>query len=66
VRLGGTLSTVSGENGESKTVWSVSRVIYGVPYDVLVAGYGTRTVSILRLWKAEAPDEFDYDVFSKG
>ncbi len=66
VHLGGTLSTVAGEDGEPKTVWSVSRVLYGVPHDVLVAGYGTETVSILRLWKAEAPDEFDYDVFSKG
>jgi starch phosphorylase len=66
VHLGGTLSTMAGENGEPRTVWSVSRVLYGVPYDVLIAGYGTATVSILRLWKAEAPDEFDYDIFSKG
>ncbi len=66
VHLGGTLSTVAGKDGEPRTVWSVSRVLYGVPHDVLVAGYGTQTVSILRLWKAEAPDEFDYDVFSKG
>ena len=36
------------------------------PYDVLVAGFGTSTVSILRLWKAEAPDEFDFEIFSQG
>jgi ribosome biogenesis GTPase A len=41
-------------------------VAYGVPHDVLVAGFGTPTVSTLRLWKAEAPDAFDFDVFSKG
>ncbi len=66
VHVGGTLATVPADGGETRTAWSVSRVIYGVPSDVLIAGYGTPTVSILRLWRASAPDEFDFDVFSKG
>lgn len=65
VRVGGTV-TASDDNGKGRASWTNTRVVYGVPYDVLVAGYGTPTVSILRLWKAEAPDEFDFDVFSKG
>ncbi len=65
VRVGGTV-TVSDDDGKGRASWTDTRVVYGVPYDVLVAGYGTPTVSILRLWKAEAPDEFDFDVFSKG
>ena len=65
VHVGGTVS-VSGEDGRRRHSWTGTHVVYGVPHDVVVAGYGTPTVSILRLWKAEAPDEFDFDVFSKG
>jgi starch phosphorylase len=65
VHVGGTVS-VSDDNGRRRHSWTGARVVYGVPHDVLVAGYGTPTVSTLRLWKAEAPDEFDFDVFSKG
>ncbi len=65
VRLGGTVA-MQGDDGRRRPVWNGPHVLYGVPYDVLVAGYGTATVSILRLWRAEAPDEFDFDTFSKG
>ena len=65
VRLGGAVA-VQGDDGRRRRVWNGPHVLYGVPYDVLVAGYGTATVSILRLWRAEAPDEFDFDTFSKG
>jgi starch phosphorylase len=65
VRLGGTVA-MQGGDGNRRPVWTGSHVIYGVPYDVLVAGYGTANVTILRLWRAEAPGEFDFEVFSKG
>ncbi|OYV89028.1 MAG: hypothetical protein B7Z68_12505, partial [Acidobacteria bacterium 21-70-11] len=65
VRLGGTVA-MQGDDGRRRPVWNGPHVLYGVPYDVLVAGYGTATVSVLRLWRAEAPDEFDFDTFSKG
>jgi starch phosphorylase len=65
VRLGGTVGAVDGD-GKTRSAWTGARVVYGVPHDVLVAGFGTPTVSTLRLWKAEAPDAFDFDVFSKG
>ncbi|HUK14291.1 MAG TPA: glycogen/starch/alpha-glucan phosphorylase [Thermoanaerobaculaceae bacterium] len=58
VRIGGSAAPGGG--------WSGAHTLYGVPHDVLVAGYGTATVTVLRLWKAQAPDEFDFDVFSKG
>jgi starch phosphorylase len=65
VRVGGTVSTLE-DKGKTHSNWTEARVVYGVPHDVLVAGFGTSTVSTLRLWKAEAPDAFDFDVFSKG
>jgi starch phosphorylase len=65
VRLGGTVEAQGGD-GNRRPVWTGSHVLYGVPYDVLVAGFGTTTVSTLRLWRASAPDAFDFDTFSKG
>ena len=65
VRLGGVVETAGGD-GARRPVWTGAHVLYGVPFDTLVAGYGTTTVSVLRLWRAEAPDEFDFDTFSKG
>jgi starch phosphorylase len=65
VRLGGSVGT-AGHDGGRRPVWTGSHVLYGAPFDVLVAGYGTATVSVLRLWKAEAPDSFDFETFSKG
>ncbi len=65
VRLGGAVAGNGGDGGR-RSAWTGSHVLYGVPYDVLVAGYGTSSVSTLRLWRAEAPDEFDFEVFSRG
>jgi len=65
VRLGGAAETTGGD-GARKPAWTGSQALYGVPYDVLVAGYETPTVSTLRLWKAEAPDAFDFETFSRG
>jgi glycogen phosphorylase len=42
-----------------------SRLI-GIPYDRPVVGYGGSTVNTLRLWAAAAPDDFDFQEFSRG
>jgi len=41
-------------------------VLYGIPYDRPVIGYGGRTVNTLRLWAAASPDYFDFQQFSHG
>ena len=41
-------------------------VLIGVPYDRPVVGFGGHTVNTLRLWRAAAPDSFDYQRFSSG
>jgi starch phosphorylase len=40
--------------------------LIGVPYDRPIVGYGGKTINILRLWAAAAPDYFDFAVFSHG
>lgn len=47
-------------------------VVYGdetvkaVPYDMPIIGYGTDNIGNLRLWQAEAIDEFDFNAFNDG
>jgi glycogen phosphorylase len=40
--------------------------LIGVPFDRPVAGYGGKNINTLRLWAANAPDYFDFQVFSHG
>jgi len=66
VRFGGQIDWNRTETGGHKPSWSGWRTAYGIPYDVLVAGFQTNTVGILRLWDAQAASEFDFHIFSKG
>jgi starch phosphorylase len=67
VRFGGHVDWAPGdEPGRHRPVWSGWREVYGVPYDIMVAGYGTKTALALRLWDARATSEFDFQIFSRG
>lgn len=39
--------------------------VWAVPYDMPVIGYGGKTINTLRLWQAEAVDEFDLALFNQ-
>ena len=54
------------ELGRGHSVWTDTRSIIGVPWDVPVVGYSGSTVNILRLWESKASNEFDLDVFNRG
>ena len=67
VRFGGTVEwTEAQESGKHRPVWTNWREVYGIPHDILIAGYGTDTVGVLRLWDARAASEFDFQIFSQG
>jgi len=66
VMIGGRVEWTRTEQGKQRPVWIEQRRFYGVPHDILVAGFGTTTVSVLRLWAAEAASEFDLHIFSQG
>ena len=40
--------------------------LIGIPYDRPVVGYGGKTINTLRLWAAHAPNDFDFQRFSRG
>ena len=42
------------------------RIVIGVPYDTPILGYRVNTANTLRLWRAEAPESFDFAAFNRG
>jgi starch phosphorylase len=46
--------------------WIPENKVRGEPCTTLVPGYGTRTVNVLRLWRARATQEFDVELFNAG
>ena len=46
--------------------WIPDRIVKGVAYDTPVPGYRAPTTNLLRLWKAEAAESFDFDAFNVG
>lgn len=54
------------ENGHARMRWVPKRKVFGEPCTTLVPGYGTNTVNILRLWRARATEEFDFQLFDVG
>lgn len=40
--------------------------VKAVPYDTPIIGYASKNINTLRLWKAEALVEFDFNLFNEG
>ncbi|MCU0961628.1 MAG: glycogen/starch/alpha-glucan phosphorylase [Pirellulaceae bacterium] len=68
VRVGfwGHTETYVDSHGHTRMRWVPSREVFGEPCTNLVPGYGTSTVNILRLWRARATEEFDFQLFDTG
>ena len=66
VGFGGHTQHIQDEQRRLLVRWIPDRVVLGVPYDTPVLGYRTNTANTLRLWRAEAPESFDFAVFNRG
>ncbi len=66
VGFGGQVERVGRGNGYRKARWIPSEEVRGEPYHTMVPGYGTNTVNTLRLWRARASEEFDFQLFDDG
>jgi starch phosphorylase len=53
-------------DGGYNPMWMGWKVLIGVPYDVLVSGYGGRVVNVLRLYSARSSLDFDMRIFNDG
>jgi len=52
--------------GRYNPMWLDWRLLVGVPHDVPIAGYGGRTVNVLRLYSARSSRDFDMQIFNTG
>lgn len=66
VQFGGHTEGFTDEHGRYRVRWVPFKVVKGVPYDTPILGFQTNTANTLRLWKAEAPESFDFEAFNKG
>jgi glycogen phosphorylase len=66
VKLGGHTQSYLDDHGHYRVRWVPSRVVKGIPYDTPVLGYQVSTANLLRLWKAEAAESFDFKAFNVG
>ena len=49
-----------------ETIYRDAKEIQAVAYDMMVSGYDSKAVSVLRLWKARSVQNFDMKLFSQG
>ncbi len=49
-----------------ETIYRNAKEVQAVAYDMMVSGYDSKAVSVLRLWKARAVQNFDMKLFSQG
>jgi glycogen phosphorylase len=66
VNLGGHTEQLADENGRMRVRWTPNKIVKGVAYDTPVAGYRSGITDLLRLWKSEAVESFDFQAFNLG
>ncbi len=62
----GYTETYTDADGHQRRRWVPDAVVRGEAYDYPVQGYRAKTANLLRLWKAEAVEEFDFQDFNVG
>ena len=66
VRIFGRVENVFDDRGNYRPRWVGTKTILGVPHDIPIAGYGTKTVNLLRLWASKSTEDFDLAAFNSG
>ncbi|CAN5299317.1 glycogen/starch/alpha-glucan phosphorylase [soil metagenome] len=66
IKFGGHTEQHTDDQHRLSVNWVPSSIVIGVPYDTPILGYRVNTANTLRLWKAEAPESFDFNQFNSG
>src|SRR5436190_15063759 len=66
VKLRGHTENYVDEKDSQRVKWVPLYEVKGVAYDTPVPGYKNQAVNILRLWKSEAIESFDFNAFNKA
>ena len=66
IPFGGHTEAGVDESGRYRVRWLPDRLVRGVAYDTMITGFASRSVMMLRLFKAEATTSFDLCSFNRG
>jgi len=66
IHLYGRVENEFDDRGNYRPRWVGTKTILGVPHDIPIAGYGTNTVNLLRLWASKSDEGFDLAAFNAG
>ncbi|TNF98615.1 MAG: glycogen/starch/alpha-glucan family phosphorylase, partial [Gammaproteobacteria bacterium] len=66
VKFGGHTELYHDQQGVRRTRWIPDRLVRGIAYDTPILGYDVANANLLRLWKSEAPESFDFQAFNVG
>jgi starch phosphorylase len=66
VKFGGHTESYQDEHGNTRSRWIAGQQVNGMAYDTPILGYRVPTANLLRLWKSEAAESFDFQSFNQG
>jgi starch phosphorylase len=66
VGFGGHTEAYTDQHGAARRRWVPDLLVNGIGYDTPIMGYGVHNVNLLRLWRSEAPESFDFQAFNIG
>jgi starch phosphorylase len=66
VSFGGRTEHYRDDQGRYRVRWIPHRTVKGVACDTPILGYRVNTCNLLRLWKAEAVESFEFEAFNVG
>ncbi len=66
IKFGGYVKMIPGDDGRDHFVQENCLSVRAVPYDIPIVGYNNGIVNTLRIWDAEAINDFNLDSFDKG
>jgi starch phosphorylase len=66
IKFGGHTEPYRDTSGRYRVAWIPSQVVRGTPFDTPILGYRVNNANLLRLWKADACESFDFGAFNSG
>lgn len=66
VHFGGKLKEIWNEKGEMSLLHTDYTTVLAIPKDMMITGYDSNVVNILRLWQSTSPISIDMELFAQG
>ena len=66
IPLYGRLEAQRDDDGKPSQTWVNYKIVVGMPTDLPIVGYLGQTVNWLRLFQAQASEDFDIEIFNRG